>query len=95
MFLNSEYDPVGISNTMNITCFTSGQSGRTLKDCSETQMMHIEGYRNQFMKDVKVLVEAGHSIWTIACCQHSYACFGDFYNVSSQKVPGLTGSTVA
>ena len=40
-------------------------------------------------------MSANHSIWTISCCEHSYACYGNFYNVSRQKVPQLTGSTVA
>jgi uracil DNA glycosylase len=44
---------------------------------------------------VDKLVLGGHSIWTISCCQHSYACYGGFYNVSAQKVPPVTGSTVA
>ena len=58
-------------------------------------MNNIEHYRSVYMKTVDTLVEAGHSIWTMACCQHSYACYQPFYNVSTQKVPELTGATVA
>lgn len=54
-------------------------------------MKNINNYRTEFLKDVNNLVNAGHSIWTIACCQHSYACYQPFYNVSAQKVPGVTG----
>lgn len=58
-------------------------------------MKHIEGYRTEFLKIVNTLVQNGHSFWTISCCQHSYACYAGFYNVTTQKVPSLTGSTVA
>lgn len=58
-------------------------------------MNFIEGYRTEYLNVVNTLVENGHSYWTIGCCQHSYACFADFYNVTSQKVPQMTGSTVA
>jgi hypothetical protein len=47
------------------------------------------------MSIVEKLVAAGHSIWTIACCQHSYACYDNFYNVDEQRVPPLTGLIVA
>ena len=47
------------------------------------------------MKFVDKLVNNGHSIWTIACCQHSYACFSRGYDVENQKVPEQTGATVA
>ena len=35
MFINSEYDPIGIEDTLNITCMKRGESGKTLKYCSE------------------------------------------------------------
>ena len=58
-------------------------------------MKYIEHYRSEYMEIVGELMSKNHSIWTIGCCQHSYACYGDFYNVSQQKIPQLTGSTVA
>jgi hypothetical protein len=44
---------------------------------------------------VDVLVKAGHSIWTIACCYHSYACWQQYYDVDAQRVPAMSGATVA
>lgn len=58
-------------------------------------MTFIEGYRVEYLKIVTKLIENNHSIWTISCCQHSYACYAGFYNVTTQKVPQLTGTTVA
>jgi hypothetical protein len=33
-------------------------------------------------------------VWTIACGQHSYACYQNFYDVPQQKIPMHTGATV-
>ena len=95
MFISSQYDPIGIEDTMGIHCMKSGKSGSTLSNCSDTNMNFINGYRNKFIQDIQQLIKHNHSIWTISCCQHSYACYHNFYNVSSQKIPENTGSTVA
>lgn len=95
MFINSQYDPVGIEDTMQIECLKNGKSGKTLQNCTATELKNIENYRNQFLKIVDTLMGEKHSIWTIGCSEHSYACYGGFYNVEAQKVPQLTGSTVA
>ena len=34
------------------------------------------------------------SIWSIACSQHVYACYKDFYDSVHQKVPTTVGQTV-
>lgn len=95
LFINSKYDAVGLEMSMNISCMKNGASGKTLKYCSEQEMELIEHYRASYQQTAATLVEHGHSLWTISCCQHSYACYAGFYNVSAQKVPQLVGSTVA
>ena len=67
MFVNSQYDPLGIEDGMNITCLSDGVSGKTLKNCNSTQMKHIENYRSSFLSIVSKLVSKNHSVWTIAC----------------------------
>jgi hypothetical protein len=59
-------------------------------------MDRIEVYRREYLRVVDMLMKdkMNHSIWTISCCQHSYACFGDFYDVPAQKIPTVTGVTV-
>ena len=59
-------------------------------------MSSIEGYRSEYLKIVEQLTkgEKKNSIWTISCCQHSYACYADFYNVEQQRVPERIGMNV-
>ena len=95
MFLNSEYDSIALEDTLNITCLKKTPTGKTPVNCSESTILVIQDYRREWMKIVAQLTSQNHSIWTIACCYHSYACWGDYYNNQSQKVPGVTGSTVA
>jgi hypothetical protein len=35
-----------------------------------------------------------NSIWTIACSQHVYAVWGEFYDAPAQKIPESSGMTV-
>ena len=46
LFINSQYDVVGMEISMNMNCMTNGKSGKTLQNCSEQQMQSIEGYRS-------------------------------------------------
>lgn len=64
-------------------------------NCPEDSLNVIQNYRNEYMKIVAQLSSQNHSIWTIACCSHSYACYGDYFNNQSQKVPQTTGFTSA
>ena len=95
LVINSEYDEVGLED-MGITCFSGAKSkGKSFKNCNATEMGWIEAYRSAYMKFVENFLHFSTSnIWTIACCAHSYACYGWRYDVPEQKVPGDTGATV-
>ncbi len=50
--------------------------GKTLKDCNSTEMSVIESYRRQYLAFVNIFMQfSKNSVWTISCCEHSYACY--------------------
>ena len=59
-------------------------------------MKYIEEYRLEYKEAVTSLMATNPdlSIWSISCSNHVYACRGDFYDNSHQKIPFTTGKTV-
>ena len=52
MFVNSQYDPLGIEDGMMVDCLKSGVSGFTLANCNKTQIEYIENYRKLYLEIV-------------------------------------------
>jgi hypothetical protein len=95
MIINSQYDEVGLEEGVGINCLKNGVSGKTLSNCSSTELKFIEVYRKEYLSFVSNFMQfAKNSAWTISCCTHSYACYGERYDVPEQKVPSITGLTV-
>jgi hypothetical protein len=40
---------------------------------------------------MKFMQFSRNSVWTISCCEHSYACYRERYDVPELRVPGKTG----
>jgi hypothetical protein len=58
-------------------------------------MANIEVYRKSYLNFLSNFLQfSWHSVWTISCSQHVYAAYGNFYDVSEEKVPETTGFTV-
>ena len=58
-------------------------------------MANIEEYRKVYLNFVTNFLHfSKNNIWTIACSQHVYAIWGEFYDNPLQKVPESTGITV-
>ena len=56
MFLNSQYDAVGLETSMGMSCMSPGVSGMTLSKCNEKEMSQIEGYRAEYLRTVTDIV---------------------------------------
>lgn len=96
LVINSEYDSWSIPNILRIKCLSNGTSGFTLASCTFDQLQQIEQYRT-FYKQTLAGFRAANpalSIWSIACSNHVYAFFDQFYNSPSQRIPAVTGRTV-
>ena len=95
LFINSEYDQWGISQILQIRCLKAGSTGYTLKYCSSAELKAIEDYRAKYISHINDhLKTPQRGIWTIACSQHTYSPYKEFYNVDVQRVPQKTGLTV-
>jgi hypothetical protein len=80
---------------MRIKCISKGKSGATFTNCSKEEMAAIEDYRTRYMKFIDEAIKPkGWGMWTIACSNHVYQMYKDFYDSDLQRVPGKTGLTV-
>ena len=59
-------------------------------------MDYIEDYRQAYRDLLYRWITKNQyvSVWSIACSQHVYAAYNDFYDSPHQKIPALTGKTV-
>lgn len=95
LLINSQYDAVAIPDILDIDCFKNGTSGMTLDGCSPSQLANIEVYRKAYLNFITNFMHfSKNNVWTIACAQHVYAVWGEFYDTPAQRVPGQTGLTV-
>jgi hypothetical protein len=93
MLINSEYDEVGLEG-IGISCLKSSKTGKTLANCNATELEYIEAYRSQFLSFTADFMQfSKNSVWSISCSSHSFACYGNRYNVPEIKVPGGSGLT--
>ena len=73
---------------------TSPSKGKTLKDCNSTEISVIESYRRQYLAFINIFMQfAKNSVWTISCCEHSYACYKYRYDVPELRAPANGGIT--
>lgn len=80
---------------MNIKCIVKGKSGATFSNCSQAEMKYIEDYRVKYMNFLETTIKPkGWGIWTIACSNHVYQMYKDFYDSDLQRIPEKTGLTV-
>lgn len=94
MVINSEYDEVGLE-TLGFKCLKNTPTGKTLSNCSSNELELIEAYRKEYYDFINFYMQfSKNNVWTISCCSHSYACYGERYDVPEQRVPGVTGLTV-
>lgn len=79
--INSEYDSWSIPNILGIRCLMNGTSGYTLANCSLEELQYIEKYRSTYKTALSrfEMLNDGLSLWSIACSNHVYAFFDQFY----------------
>lgn len=95
LLVNSQYDSWFIYNGTEITCVTEGTAGKTLKECSSSDLANIENNRKSLLNFFSLFGQLSrNSIWAISCSGHMYTDFDKLYDSSSLKVPGQTGETI-
>ena len=95
LLIASQYDSEAIPDILNIDCLKNGTTGKTLKDCNANQLTNIEQYRKVFVNFMNNFLHfSKNNVWSIACSQHVYAVWGEFYDNPLQKIPESTGQTV-
>jgi hypothetical protein len=95
LMIASQYDSEAIPTLLNINCLKNGATGKTLSGCNTTQIANIEQYRKIFLNFVTNFMHfSKNNVWSIACSQHVYAVWGEFYDSPLQKIPESSGSTV-
>lgn len=95
LLINSQYDSWFIYNGSEITCVSEGSWGKTLKECSSSELSNIETNRKSLLNFFHLFGQLSrNSIWAISCSGHMYAQFDTLYDSTNLKVPGQSGETI-
>lgn len=80
---------------MKIKCLVEGDSGYSLKNCSQAELEAIEYYRTIYIDNVVPnLLKNGHSLWSISCSWHAEIINSTIYDSDLQRVPKNEGPTI-
>jgi hypothetical protein len=95
LLISSQYDSWFIYNGTEINCVIDGKEGKTLANCSSSEIANIENNRKALLNFFGLFGQLSrNSIWAISCSNHMYTQYDKFYDSPNQKVPGQTGDTI-
>ena len=88
LFFDTPYDPEQLEVQMGMRCLKDGSSGKTFKNCNADEMKYVQqiaDYRRNIINNVKMF--SRFSVWSIACSQHCWIPFKQYWNSDLQRVP--------